>query len=75
MEEWNSKNIYLWWDSSASKRKRNNYTRKHRVDQFERLINLFTDFGAGQNNLSTDENQEDDLSRAHIFCIESYNTE
>lgn len=32
--------------------------RKHRINEFECLVDLLTDFSAGEDNLSTDENQE-----------------
>jgi len=35
--------------------------RKHRVDQLECLIDFFTNFGAGQDDLSADEDQEHNL--------------
>jgi len=40
-------------------------TRKHRIDQLERLIDLFTDLGASQDYLSADEDQEDNLGLHH----------
>lgn len=38
---------------------------KHRVDHFKGLIDLFTDFRTGQDNLATNEDQEDDLGLDH----------
>lgn len=40
-------------------------TRKHRVDQLESLVDLFTDLGAGQDNLATDEDQKHNLGLHH----------
>jgi len=38
---------------------------KHRVDHFEGLVNLFSNFRASQDNLATDEDQEHDLRLDH----------
>ena len=40
-------------------------TRQHRIDQLERLVNLLTDLGAGQDNLATDEDKKHDLRFHH----------
>ena len=40
-------------------------TREHRIDQLESRINLLTHFGAGQNDLATNENQEHNLGLHH----------
>jgi hypothetical protein len=41
------------------------HTREHRIDQLESLINLLTHFGASQNNLTADEDQEHNLGLHH----------
>jgi hypothetical protein len=38
---------------------------KHRIDHFEGLINLFTDFRTGQDNFAANEDQENDLGLDH----------
>jgi hypothetical protein len=38
---------------------------KHRVDHFECLVDLFTDLGTSQDNLSTNEDQEYNLGLDH----------
>jgi len=38
---------------------------KHRVDHFECLVDLFTDLGTSQDDLSTDEDQEHNLGLDH----------
>lgn len=40
-------------------------TREHRIDQLESRINLLTHFGASQNDLTTDEDQEHNLGLHH----------
>jgi hypothetical protein len=43
------------------------HTREHRIDQLESLINLLTHFGASQNNLTADEDQEHNLGLYHAI--------
>lgn len=45
--------------------KEKRHTRKHRIDQFEGLVDLFTDLGTSQDNLATDEDQQNDLRLHH----------
>lgn len=51
--------------SSLADKTSHPHTGKHRIDQFERLVDLFTDLGAGQYNLSTDEDQKNNLRLHH----------
>jgi hypothetical protein len=39
--------------------------RQDGVDEFERLVDLFSDLGTGEDNLSRDEDQEHDLGLHH----------
>jgi len=41
------------------------HTREHRIDQLESLVNLLTHFGASQDNLSADEDQEHNFGLHH----------
>ena len=40
-------------------------TLQHRVDHFERLVDLFSNFRASQDDLARDEDQEDNLGLDH----------
>lgn len=41
------------------------HTRQHRIDQLESLVNLLTHFGASQDDLTADEDQEHNLGLHH----------
>lgn len=43
------------------------HTRKHRIDQLESLIDLFTDLCSGQDDLTTNEDQEHNLGLHHTI--------
>ena len=42
-------------------------TSEHRVDQLEGLVDLLTNFGTGQDDLATDEDEQDDLRLHHAI--------
>ena len=43
------------------------HTRKHRIDHLESLIDLFSHFGAGQDNLAAYEDEEYDFRLDHAI--------
>ena len=43
------------------------HTRKHRIDQFERLVDLLTDLSTSEDDLSTDEDKQHDLRLHHAI--------
>ena len=43
------------------------HTGKHRVDQLERLVDLFSHLGPGQHNLAADEDQQNDFGLHHAI--------